>query len=114
MDTPQEEEEDTVQPALSVQKTPKKGGVGGAPVTRAVKGGGRVSAPKKCQRTKSTGKKAKKGKDGGSGANNEGTSGGEEEATGPAVGRPTRQTKHIKCTSKIQPPPTLQTSSTDD
>jgi len=113
MYTPREEGEDTVQPAPAVQKTHKKGAAGGAPATRAVKGGGRGSGPKKGWHAKGAGKKGKKGKDGAKGGNDEGTSGGEEEATGPAVGRPTRQTKHIKCTSKVQSPPPAQTSSTD-
>jgi len=98
MDTPQEEEEDSVQPAPTVQKKRKKAGVGGTPATRALKN--------------KKGKKGKKGKDGSNIGDGDGASGGEQEAAGPEVGRPTRQTRQNKCTSRIQPPcfPNLQRS----
>ena len=99
---PQEAGEDTVQPAPMIQKAHRKDGVGGTPVTKPVKGGGRGgrrgSGPRKAQPAKGAGKK---GKDGSNRGNDEGTGGGEEEAAGTGV-RVTRRTKQVKCASRFQ------------
>ena len=112
VDVPQEEEEDTAEPAPEVKRNGKKGVASSAPATRGGKGGGRgngrSSKPSGGRRANGAGKKQK---DGGNGGNDESAGGGEDNAGETGVARVTRQTRQVKCTSNLQPP-TLETSGT--